>query len=537
MTSTAIESPAILGTEIVAVPASPVYRDIDDRRGSSPGDSAFEGGIAGNVTASPSADQLLSLISSTADVLLVYDATGVLQWASPSLGTVFGWCPKEMVGQRFFLSHPNHPDDVAMESPWQQWCMVAAPSWIQRRQTVRGDGRPSWVEEAVTIVRDHQGVVTAAVVSARDITAHMHAMQALTESEAHFRAVAERASEVAYHVDLDGVLTWVSDGVHEALEVDSTTVCDRAMDRLIDPADVPLWEAALAAARGGNSRHVRVRLRHTDGSRSLWEISLHPVTDLDHQIVGVAGGWRNIDTDTDRQSRLETSERQLYGLAHAAGDLVLEVDDDGMIGWVSSPAQALLGRSADELIGADVTEVLQFDTEALRDSAKLPHGRSSGTGWALRANGSRVPVHIVSRVMKESGDSTVNHRTRVFSAHEVFMGERRAAALAGEVRVTLRLSRGRVQWASPSLTTLLGWDPSDWIGKQMSDYVHQEDVERVCAVLSEAAPDGHDAVRFRAAALDGEHTWVEVTTSRMRRSDGRVTQVIAALTAVQLQDQ
>lgn len=412
MTSTAIESPVITSLGRIETPVPSEYRRTEVTTARTPDEIAHGGGVEGGSRESPGAEQLLALISSTADVLLVYSAEGILQWASPSLGQVFGWCPREMLGRRFFLSQPSEADDLPVDSPWLQWCEVTSPSWIQRRATVRGDGRPCWVEEAVTMVRDREGAVTAAVVSARDVTAHMHAMEALADSEAHFRAVAESASDVAYHADPDGVLTWISEAVHAALGVDSAVACHRTMDRWVAPADLPQWQSAVATAVSGQSERVRVRMMPASGSMELWEISVHPVRGAQQEVVGVAGGWHKVAVQA----------------------------------------------------GSD-----------------------------RRATVTPAPV----------------------------------------VRATLRLSQGLVQWASPSLMTLLGWEPNDWIGHRLEDYVHPDDLDRTLRALAEDSPDERDGLPLRIEALDGSHATATLTTARMRRSDGRVTHVVAALAASQ----
>ena len=341
----------------------------------------------------PSLDpsQILSVIDGVADALLLYDADGVVQWASPSVQRIFGWQPANVVGRSFFLSVPHETDGAV----WRRWCAVSAPSWIQRHRSVGADGRRVWIEEAVTVQRDPSGSVAAAVVTARDITADMHAMSALTESETRWRAIAHGAAEVTYLCDGDGSVNWVSDGVTDVTGADPRMVRNTPFGRWLHPADRGNWDRAFQQAIRGTDTRVHVRIRAVGGGHRWWTVSLHRVPGSSlHRVPGsdpdgvaVAGGWWGADELVDHQ--------HLMAALEGAGDWSVQADGDGRITWTSSGVTRHLGRHPEELIGVHVSalvaaEEVQGVIDVLADGA-----RAGWTCSTLHADGTKVPMHLV----------------------------------------------------------------------------------------------------------------------------------------------
>ena len=71
---------------------------------------------------------------------------------------------------------------------------------------------------------------------------------------------------------------------------------------------------------------------------------------------------------------------------------------------------------------------------------------------------------------------------------------------------------GVIQYVSPSTKTLLGYEPEEFIGKSIFDYVHPDNLEEVKSTLEigfiEMVP-GRMEVQFRHA--DGHYIWLEIT--------------------------
>ncbi len=69
---------------------------------------------------------------------------------------------------------------------------------------------------------------------------------------------------------------------------------------------------------------------------------------------------------------------------------------------------------------------------------------------------------------------------------------------------------GTFEYVSPAVETEFGYEPSDLVGEDITDYVHPDDIERALERLGSlvGTPGGHETVEVRFDA-DGEWRWVE----------------------------
>jgi diguanylate cyclase (GGDEF)-like protein/PAS domain S-box-containing protein len=90
---------------------------------------------------------------------------------------------------------------------------------------------------------------------------------------------------------------------------------------------------------------------------------------------------------------------------------------------------------------------------------------------------------------------------------------------------------GRIDYASPSIQTIGGYDPKDMRGRNARDIIYQEDI----GVVSEsharaiANPDQTFKVEFRAALATGELSWFESHGRAILNEEGGVTGTVSVI--------
>ena len=74
---------------------------------------------------------------------------------------------------------------------------------------------------------------------------------------------------------------------------------------------------------------------------------------------------------------------------------------------------------------------------------------------------------------------------------------------------------GVIAYANRAATTLLGWEPSEMVGRHVIEFVHPDELERVALAVSQQG--GHGAPRgttsFRLATAEGSWASVDLTAS------------------------
>ena len=142
-----------------------------------------------------------TLTEHSLDVLTILDGTGLFLFNSPSLNSVLGYEPKDMVGQNAFAL--VHPDDLptvqgafqrALENPG----LVITTGFRCRRK----DG--SWCHlEVVGQNRLEDPDITGVVLNTRDITDRKRAEAELRESEKQYRLIFEGSPTPMWVLDLE----------------------------------------------------------------------------------------------------------------------------------------------------------------------------------------------------------------------------------------------------------------------------------------------------------------------------------------------
>lgn len=88
---------------------------------------------------------------------------------------------------------------------------------------------------------------------------------------------------------------------------------------------------------------------------------------------------------------------------------------------------------------------------------------------------------------------------------------------------------GTLRWVSPSITTMLGWRPEEWIGHRGTDFIdHRGTAEQYQANLHRLRAGETVVARDRVRGKDGHWHWAETHASAFRDSAGRFDGFVAS---------
>ena len=103
------------------------------------------------------------------------------------------------------------------------------------------------------------------------------------------------------------------------------------------------------------------------------------------------------------------------------------------------------------------------------------------------------------------------------------------------VDVIFHLHDSRVAWVSPSVESAFGDPPTHWIGSNLRDRIHPDDLndlDRDAASRREMDPQKSLKARFRVSTAEGGYHWVDGKAKPYIDADGKTDGVIAALRIV-----
>ncbi len=254
-----------------------------------------------------------------------------LDYVSPSVERLSGYTAAELSADAGLATRVVHPEDQKMvaaemdrEDPTEPYMV----RWLRR------DGGISWAEHHAQPIRDSDGVVVAIEGIARDVTARVELEHELADSEARFRHLAERASDVIYRYRLSGepgfeyvspTATAITGFSPEDFYADTTL-----MSRILHPDD---RQAALKALRDpiGAGRQLRVRWRRQDGTWVWTEHRTVPIFDENGHLVAAEGIARDVTEQVRAETELRESEHLSSSVLESIVAPTVVLDGSGTI--------------------------------------------------------------------------------------------------------------------------------------------------------------------------------------------------------------
>lgn len=225
-------------------------------------------------------------------------------------------------------------------------------------------------------------------------------------------------------------------------------------------------------------------------------------------------------------------------MAEHATDILMWLDHDATIRWVSPSVEHLLGLKPEELIGTKATDLFNPDdlSTSAAAKAKIQRGEPvNGKVRLRRADGSYRWARAASRPVWEDGELVGRvvcwtdaqaeieaEQQRRESAQEFRLLAENAADMV--VRVD---SQNRRTWVSDSVRDVLGMSPQDYLAADEKDLVHPDDLPGVRRLRADYENEHSDelvsnAVRMRHA--DGHWLWVSGRSRRLP-DDSRISAV------------
>jgi two-component system cell cycle sensor histidine kinase/response regulator CckA len=287
-------------------------------------------------------------------------------------------------------------------------------------------------------------------------------------------------------------------------------------NRLLGPAADPC--APLAARAEGDERAMgdiaRLRLAADLGSVHQAELSLPlPPEGREWLVVGVkalAGGIRQwtIEDISARRAIDETWRREREMMADFIDFLPVgfySADTEGRFRFVNQRLAEWIGRSAEQLAGAKLIDVLGVEPDPEEDRAEM---RLKGR------NGDIFQAFVTHTVFDEGGETL----TRSVVVRDLMperdreralkVAERRFRWLFEDSPVPIALvdPDGSISLANEALLAMVGEEAEALVGRAVTDLILPEDRQEVAEMMSRillgAAANGHLPVRLRFEGRD-----------------------------------
>jgi hypothetical protein len=359
------------------------------------------------------------------------------------------------------------------------------------------------------------------------------------ETDARVRALLDTLDEGIVFQDRDGRIVFSNRAAHRILARTAEELAGRT-------SHDPEWQAALedgtpapgdthpavTALRTGEAQHdVIMQVARGDGTTVWVSVNARPIWERDAAAPSaVVISFSDVTDDVRVRRELEHGERRLSALLERSSDVVLLVDTEGRLLYVSPSAPGLFGYPLGSNLGRNTFELVHpDDRERARDAfaARLvtTERREPLELRVLHADGSYRDVEVLSTNLVH--DPAV--RGIVLNVRDVT--ERKQAQLVvleSEARLNALLhyatdmtaisdAGGVLQYVSPAVERTLGLEPAEWVGRHVLDAVHPDDCEWVGASFDDtvAVPGPNVPLELRVLHADGSYRHVEVIANNL----------------------
>jgi len=308
--------------------------------------------------------RLRAVVETALDGIITIDHSGLIETLNPAAVRLFGYTTKELVGRNVRVLMPE-PYRSEHDSYMANYLATGVPKIIGVRREVRGrrkDGSVFPIELSVSETPLEDRKIFTGIV--RDMTSRRLAEQALRESEARFRLMADSTPALIWMSGVDGTFTWLN---LRWLEFTGGTLEQEIADgwvAAVHPEDrdrcVHTYRAAFDVREPFGMEY---RLRRFDGTYRWVHNTGVPLHMEDGRFVGYIGSCTDVtEHKLGEDALLDRVAQRTNELSAANEQLQLQNEERRRIASLLAAENRML-----ELIAtnADLDEVLENLCEAV----------------------------------------------------------------------------------------------------------------------------------------------------------------------------
>jgi two-component system, cell cycle sensor histidine kinase and response regulator CckA len=273
--------------------------------------------------------KLSSAVEQSADVVVMTDRNGVIEYVNPAFESLTGYTREETVGRTPRILKSGRQNAEFYQRMWGT--LLAGNVFRGIMVNRKKNGEPYWTEKTITPVLDEHGKVRHFISNDRDITERRTAEESLRSSEQRYRLLFERNLAGVYRASAEGKFTEANDSLARMLGYESgRELLGRDTAEFLDN---PLEPEALMRELKTHGQVVsyEMRARRKDGSEGWALLNSTLLRDQQGNVVGREGTVLDITERRALQQQLLHSQKmdavgQLAGgVAHDFNNLLMVI--------------------------------------------------------------------------------------------------------------------------------------------------------------------------------------------------------------------
>jgi len=440
-------------------------------------------------------EPLQILLEDSLDIVALLDAAGTVKYISPSVERVSGYEPGELTGRYIFDF--IHPDDA--ESLLGDFLKgIKIPGFTQKREFRyrHKDGSWRWLETIGINLLDDPAV-TGVVLIGRDLTDRKTLEAALKESEEKYRTLIENQAVGISEVDRRERFIFANQAAHAIFGVATGELVGRSLEEFTDAENYALLREQTRLRERGQQSNYDVEIIRPDGERRILNVTASPRLDEEGRLTAVTSVFSDVTERKRAEEQLRESEERHRLIYDHLGEAIFTYAPDLTLIGINKKACELCGYSEEELLGRNVLELGILHPDDIRegefDLEELFAGGKTVTDQLrfIRKDGSVMVCEVTGAALRDR-DGGITAITNV--ARDITESKEAEKALRQSERYYRSLIKNAgdmvsilnedltFRWGSPSTARITGYTPEDTYGKNILDFIHPDDVQKILVI-------------------------------------------------------
>jgi len=475
--------------------------------------------------------RLSTAIEQAADIVVVTDREGVIQYVNPAFTRTTGYTSDEAIGQNPRVLKSGRHDQAFYKDLWDT--ITAGKTWTGHFVNKKKDGSLYNEEATVSPIRNASGEITNFVAVKHDVTERLRTVEALENSEQRFRALIENATDAVAIIGPNGEILYESPAARIISGYTSEEMVGHYVTEYISPEDLGKVADLFVDLKGHPGKTVppfEVRFKHGDGS---WHTAEMTVQNLLH-VPGIGGAVVNYRDITERlktEEALKNSEERFRTLIEKATDVVIVLDAGGKITYQSPSLERVTGYGPNEWLDRSLGELfihpddLPSLVSLLERVLTQPGATFEGiTARYKHKDGSWHPLEATVTNMLH--DPRVNGLVANFrditdrrAAQEALAeSEQKYRALADRSLQGIVVAQGippRIVYCNAAMANLTGYTCGEMLSmtpQQIAGLIHPDDRDMFFSRFADRLKGlpVEPRYEFKAVRQDGVAMWLEI---------------------------
>lgn len=497
-----------------------------------------------------------AFISESSDAIVLIDENGkVIEW-NHALERVTGIMRQLALGRDYIeLIAPLMPPETATPERVERTrsAMIEAlrtgqsDHFHRTHETVIVDaqGTRRVMQQVVFSIHLRNGIKLGSI--SRDITDLRKAEEDLVRSRNMARTIIDGSYDALFIHDSDGKVLEVNNRLLDMYHISreeaiGLTIRDFSDERMFEEqAKTEIWKKVMA---GENFFFPWKARRPTEDTYFDVEVYLTSLSYGDQKLI--LATTRDVTERRMMEKRLEQSQALLRRIVDSQYDALFIHELDGTIVDVNATALKTFGFSREMAVSRNIMDLagpLYSREKAERMWAKVVAGEDQFFAQTIgqKKNGENVEIEVfMTKVVMDGRDLILNNirdvteRKRADKAlREAEENYRRLVQNIHEIIYTVQPD-GVITYVSPSWTTLMGYEMTEYVGNRFSMVIYEEDRQRCREFLRRTVETltKQPSIEYRVVRKDGAVRWHRSYLSPLLDEKGALVSLIGSVTDI-----